>query len=156
MGAGASTLEGVDQIKLQLLQAELNKPKNLSDITEITNVKEEVKKIRVLFNESGLDKVGSEAIKLEAGKPLDCSDINDDGNSELIRLRSLLETLKATSNESSSNFVDAHFPQTMMLARELVAHGPTPKVLTAENQFRARQMCEACTGKPHVCGKTAA
>ena len=110
MGAGASTLEGVDQIKLQLLQAELNKPKNLSDITEITNVKEEVKKIRVLFNESGLDKVGSEAIKLEAGKPLDCSDINDDGNSELIRLRSLLETLKATSNESSSNFVDAHFP----------------------------------------------
>lgn len=52
--------------------------------------------------------------------------------------------------------VDAHFPQTMMLARELVAHGPTPKVLTAENQFRARQMCEACTGKPHVCGKTAA
>ena len=44
MGAGASTLDGVDQIKLQLLQAELNKPKNLSDITEITNVKEEVKK----------------------------------------------------------------------------------------------------------------
>ncbi|MEM7546483.1 MAG: ABC transporter ATP-binding protein [Pseudomonadota bacterium] len=52
--------------------------------------------------------------------------------------------------------VRAHFPETLMLARELVAHGPTHKVLTAENQFRARQMCEACAGPPHVCGKTAA
>ena len=49
-----------------------------------------------------------------------------------------------------------HFPQTLMLARELVAHGPTGQVLTAENQFRARQMCEACASKPHVCGKSAA
>ena len=55
-----------------------------------------------------------------------------------------------------NNTVGAHFPQTMMLARELVAHGPTSKVLTSENQFRARQMCEACAGTPHVCGKTAA
>ena len=54
------------------------------------------------------------------------------------------------------NTVSAHFPQTMMLARELVAHGPTDTVLTSENQFRARQMCEACSGMPHVCGKTAA
>ncbi len=52
--------------------------------------------------------------------------------------------------------VRAHFPRTMMLARELVAHGPTEKVLTAENQFRARQMCEACAGPPHVCGRSAA
>lgn len=52
--------------------------------------------------------------------------------------------------------VGTHFPETMMLARELVAHGPTPKVLTAENQFRARQMCEACANIPHTCGKTAA
>lgn len=52
--------------------------------------------------------------------------------------------------------VKAHFPQTMMLARELVAHGPTPDVLTAENQFRARQMCEACASTPHTCGKSAA
>ena len=52
--------------------------------------------------------------------------------------------------------VRGHFPQTMMLARELVAHGPTSKVLTAENQFRARQMCEACASTPHVCGKSAA
>ncbi len=52
--------------------------------------------------------------------------------------------------------VRAHFPQTLMLARELVAHGPTGQVLTSENQFRARQMCEACASIPHVCGKSAA
>ena len=51
--------------------------------------------------------------------------------------------------------VRAHFPNTLMLARELVAHGPTSQVLTSENQFRARQMCEACAGPPHVCGRTA-
>ena len=49
--------------------------------------------------------------------------------------------------------VRAYFPDTLMLARELVAHGPTEKVLTSENQFRARQMCEACAGPPHVCGR---
>jgi len=47
--------------------------------------------------------------------------------------------------------VRAHFPETLLLARELVAHGPTHEVLTAENQFRARQMCEACSGPPHTC-----
>lgn len=52
--------------------------------------------------------------------------------------------------------VTAHFPDTLMLAREMVAHGPTSTVLTAENQFRARQMCEACAGTPHTCGKDAA
>ena len=52
--------------------------------------------------------------------------------------------------------VRAHFPRTLMLARELVAHGPTAQVLTAENQFRARQMCEACPDTPHTCGRSAA
>lgn len=52
--------------------------------------------------------------------------------------------------------VRAHFPRTLLLARELVAHGPTDSVLTSENQFRARQMCEACAGSPHVCGRDAA
>lgn len=50
----------------------------------------------------------------------------------------------------------AHFPETLMLARELIAHGATVKVLTAENQFRARQMCEACAGPPHTCGRSVA
>ena len=51
--------------------------------------------------------------------------------------------------------VRAHFPETLMLARDLVAHGPTAKVLTSANQFRARQMCEACVGPPHDCGRQA-
>jgi len=49
--------------------------------------------------------------------------------------------------------VRAYFPDTLLLARELIGHGPTDQVLTAENQFRARQMCEACAGPPHVCGR---
>ncbi|MEM8578872.1 MAG: zinc ABC transporter ATP-binding protein AztA [Pseudomonadota bacterium] len=49
-----------------------------------------------------------------------------------------------------------HFPRTLMLARELVAHGPTDEVLTSENHFRARQMCEACASTPHICGRDAA
>jgi len=76
----------------------------------------------------------------------------------------LLEVIKAWHKEGRTVLavlhddatVRAHFPNTMMLARELVAHGETHKVLTAENQFRARQMCEACASTPHICGKGAA
>ena len=63
-------------------------------------------------------------------------------------------TVLAVSHDLDT--VRAHFPQTLMLARELVAHGPTAQVLTAENQFRAHQMCEACAGPPHTCGRQAA
>lgn len=63
-------------------------------------------------------------------------------------------TVLAVLHDDSS--VREHFPTTLMLARELVAHGPTHEVLTPENQFRARQMCEACASTPHVCGKNAA
>lgn len=52
--------------------------------------------------------------------------------------------------------VESYFPDTLMLARELVAHGPTADVLTAENQFRARQMCEAPSTPPEICGRDAA
>ncbi len=54
------------------------------------------------------------------------------------------------------DIVRAHFPRTLMLAREMIAHGPTHLVLTSENQFRARQMCEACGADPHECGRGAA
>ena len=63
-------------------------------------------------------------------------------------------TVLAVSHDLDT--VHAYFPETLMLARELVAHGPTAQVLTAENQFRARQMCEACAGPPHVCGRYSA
>jgi zinc/manganese transport system ATP-binding protein len=39
--------------------------------------------------------------------------------------------------------VRAHFPETLMLAREQVAWGPTAQVLTAGNLLQARRMCEA-------------
>jgi zinc/manganese transport system ATP-binding protein len=40
-------------------------------------------------------------------------------------------------------FVRSHFPETLLLAREPVAWGATPGVLTPENLLTARRMCEA-------------
>jgi zinc/manganese transport system ATP-binding protein len=42
-------------------------------------------------------------------------------------------------------------PDTMMIAREMVAHGPTKQVLTPANLLRARQMCEAFDNDAPVC-----
>jgi zinc/manganese transport system ATP-binding protein len=52
--------------------------------------------------------------------------------------------------------VRRHFPETLLLAREKVAHGATVKVLTAENLFRARQMSEAFDDSANVCVRGAA
>ncbi|MGJ5207871.1 metal ABC transporter ATP-binding protein [Bradyrhizobium sp. HKCCYLR20261] len=41
------------------------------------------------------------------------------------------------------DMVRAHFPQTLLLAREAVAWGPTAEVLTTDNLSQARRMCEA-------------
>ena len=49
-----------------------------------------------------------------------------------------------------------HFPETLLLAREKVAHGATAQVLTAENLFRARQMSEAFDDSANVCVRGAA
>jgi len=49
--------------------------------------------------------------------------------------------------------VRAHFPEALLLARDLVAHGVTTQVLTAENLMKARQMCEACASTEHTCGR---
>ena len=49
--------------------------------------------------------------------------------------------------------VRALFPQAWLLARDLVAYGDTPSVLTPENLMQARQMCEACAGPVHSCGR---
>jgi zinc/manganese transport system ATP-binding protein len=40
-------------------------------------------------------------------------------------------------------FVRSHFPQTLLLARQPVAWGVTPDVLTPDNLLKARRMCEA-------------
>ena len=52
--------------------------------------------------------------------------------------------------------VRQHFPDTLLLAREKVAHGPTAQVLTAENLFRARQMSEAFDDTAPLCERGAA
>ena len=49
------------------------------------------------------------------------------------------------------NLVRTHFPQTLLLARESVAWGATPKVLTPENLARARLMCEAFDDSAAAC-----
>jgi len=40
-------------------------------------------------------------------------------------------------------YVQKHCPQTMLLARECIGHGPTNDILTAENLKRTRQLSEA-------------
>lgn len=52
--------------------------------------------------------------------------------------------------------VRGHFPETLLLAREKIAHGATAQVLTAENLFRARQMSEAFDDAAAVCERGAA
>ena len=52
--------------------------------------------------------------------------------------------------------VREHFPDTLMLARELVAHGPTSEVMTRQNHTKARNLCEVCNEPPHICEATAA
>jgi zinc/manganese transport system ATP-binding protein len=44
-----------------------------------------------------------------------------------------------------------HFPQTLLLARELVAWGSTPEVLTAPNLQRARALAEAWDDQAEIC-----
>lgn len=43
------------------------------------------------------------------------------------------------------------FPDTLLLARELLGHGATGDVLTADNLLKARQMCEAFDDRANVC-----
>lgn len=50
-----------------------------------------------------------------------------------------------------NEIVRQKFPQTLLLAREPVAWGPTPDVLHAENLLRARRMCEAFDSHAGVC-----
>ncbi len=56
---------------------------------------------------------------------------------------------------------DAHvvrsvFPQTLLLAREMVAWGATEDVLTPQNLMAARRMCEAFDEHAHECERSAA
>ncbi|HWL20478.1 MAG TPA: ABC transporter ATP-binding protein [Bradyrhizobium sp.] len=48
--------------------------------------------------------------------------------------------------------VRAHFPETLLLAREPVAWGATAQALTAETLMEARRMCEAFDERAAACG----
>jgi len=48
------------------------------------------------------------------------------------------------------------FPQTLLLAREKIAWGPTDNVLTAPNMLAARRMIEAFDAEAATCGRGAA
>ena len=49
--------------------------------------------------------------------------------------------------------VRTHFPKTLLLAREVVAWGPTKQVLTAKNLAKARQLTEAWDEQAEVCDR---
>ncbi len=49
------------------------------------------------------------------------------------------------------DLVRGHFPETLLLAREVVAWGATSEVLTADNLLAARRMCEAFDERAGAC-----
>ena len=49
------------------------------------------------------------------------------------------------------DLVAAHFPETLLLAREVVAWGATAEVLTANHLAEARRMCEAFDDSASAC-----
>jgi len=53
------------------------------------------------------------------------------------------------------DLVKAFFPETLLLAREPVAWGPTQEVLTSENLNKARRMCEAFDESAEACAVAA-
>jgi zinc/manganese transport system ATP-binding protein len=52
--------------------------------------------------------------------------------------------------------VRAHFPRTLLLAREVVAWGPTKQVLTPKNLIKSRQLVEAWDEHAEICERDAA
>jgi zinc/manganese transport system ATP-binding protein len=53
------------------------------------------------------------------------------------------------------DLVRAHFPQTLLLAREEIAKGKSSAVLTAENLRKARAMAEAFDTNARACARAA-
>jgi zinc/manganese transport system ATP-binding protein len=99
---------------------------------------------RLLLQDSQLVLLDEPFTAIDASTMTDLVAVIDGWHKEGRTVMAVLHDYQTVSN---------HFPQTLMLARELVAHGPTAMVLTADNQLLASRMCEACAEKPHVCGK---
>ena len=99
---------------------------------------------RLLLQDSPLVLLDEPFTAIDAGTTADLIDVIKRWHGEGRTVLAVLHDMET---------VRTHFPETLLLAREMVAHGPTERVLTAENQFRARQMCEACSGPPHTCSR---
>ncbi|WP_408906188.1 metal ABC transporter ATP-binding protein [Roseomonas marmotae] len=54
------------------------------------------------------------------------------------------------------DMVQREFPQTLLLAREAIAWGPTPEALSPGNRLRARMMAEAWMDEAGTCTRDAA
>lgn len=53
------------------------------------------------------------------------------------------------------DMVQEHFPETLLLARDAVAWGPTGEALSAANRLRARRMAEAWDADAEACDRAA-
>ncbi|WP_144182702.1 metal ABC transporter ATP-binding protein [Elioraea rosea] len=53
------------------------------------------------------------------------------------------------------DLVRTHFPETLLLAREAIAWGPTAEVLVPANALRARMMAEAWADDAEICARAA-
>jgi zinc/manganese transport system ATP-binding protein len=69
---------------------------------------------------------------------------------ELVR-RWHLEKRTVLAAMHDLEMVKGNFPETLLLAREPVAWGPTADVLTPENMLKARRMCEAFDEQAEAC-----
>jgi zinc/manganese transport system ATP-binding protein len=54
------------------------------------------------------------------------------------------------------DIVRGHFPESLLLARQPIAWGPTAEVVRPERLLEARRMVEAWDSDAHACGKAAA
>lgn len=83
--------------------------------------------------------------------------INSKTTADLLRLvarwRAEKRTVLAVLHDL--DLVRAHFPQTLLIAREKIAWGQTGTVLSAENLFKARAMIEAFDREAQACARAA-
>lgn len=88
-------------------------------------------------------------------EPLNAIDANTSADLLDLVLRWHAEGRTVLAALHDIDLVRMHFPETLLLARHLVAWGRTPQVLTADHLLRARQMCEAFDSTAAACAADA-
>jgi zinc/manganese transport system ATP-binding protein len=97
---------------------------------------------RLLLQDARLILLDEPFVALDTGTVSDLLDI-------ITRWHREKRTVLAVLHDNE--IVREKFPETLLLAREPVAWGPTREVLHAENLLRARRMCEAFDSHAGVC-----